>query len=192
MATPRPSKREPRPPRPPRPPLTEVDLATFDAAALEADGLRDARLSQANLANLRARRALLERVELHGCRMTGIQLAESILRDVTIADSRVDLAAFRFCRIERVVFRGCQLAELDLVEAELSSVVFEDCDLTGADITHARFARCEMRGCTLDGLVGAERLRGVAMPWPDIVGMAGQLAAVLGIEVIGEDDDEEA
>jgi uncharacterized protein YjbI with pentapeptide repeats len=191
MAPARRSQRKPAPPRPPREPLAEIDPAALDDRALEADGLRDVRLRHANLANLRARRTSVERVELHGCRMTGIQLAESALRDVTLADCRMDLAALRFCTVERVVFRGCQLQELDLVEAQLSSVVFEDCDLSGADLGHARFARSELRGCTLDGIVGAERLRGVAMPWPDVVGFAGQLAAAVGITVLFDDEEEE-
>lgn len=171
-------------PRAPRQPLTEIDVAVLDDAALEAEGLRDVVLAHANLANRRGRRVLVERVRLTGCRMTGIQLAESTIRDAEIVDCRVDLAAFRMTRLERVVFQGCQLQELDLVEAQLSSVVFEACDLTGADFSHARFGRCEMRGCTLTGAVGIERLRGVAMPWSDIVGLAGEMAAAIGIRML--------
>jgi hypothetical protein len=41
-------------------------------------------------------------------------------------------------------------------------------------------------GCDLEGLRGAERLRGVAMPWPDIVAAAGTFAAAVGVTVAGE------
>ncbi|MDO8213704.1 pentapeptide repeat-containing protein [Conexibacter sp. CPCC 206217] len=180
----------PRPPRAPRKPHAEIDLDALDDKELEAEGLRDVVLDNANLANRRGVRVLVERARLHGCRMTGIQLAESTLRDVVIEDSRVDLAAFRVSRFERVVFRRCQLQELDLVEAELSSVVFDDCDLSGADFSHARFRLSEMRGCTLDAIVGAERLRGVAMPWTDVVGLAGTLAAAIGIGVLENDQED--
>lgn len=178
----------PLPPRAPRQPLVSVDPALLDDATLEADGLQDVVLEQANLANRRGRRVLVQRVRLHGCRMTGMQLAESTLRDVVVEDCRVDLAAFRMTRFERVVFRGCLLQELDLVEAQLSSVVFEECDLRGADLSHATFHRCELRGCRLEGLIGAERMRGIAMPWPDVIGFAGELAAAVGIRVLGEED----
>lgn len=161
----------------------------LDDDALEADGLIDVVLDQANLANRRGRRVLVQRARLRGCRMTGIQLAESTLRDVVIEDCRVDLAAFRVTRFERVVFRRCQLQELDLVEAQLSSVVFEQCDLTGADFSHALFRRCEMRGCRLEAIMGAERLRGVAMPWDDVVGLAPTLAAAIGIGIIDQEED---
>jgi uncharacterized protein YjbI with pentapeptide repeats len=66
-------------------------------------------------------------------------------------------------------------------------VRFDGCDLTGADFTGVRIDRCELRGCTLDALAGAERLRDAAMPWADIVGHAGLLAAALGIRVLDDD-----
>ncbi len=182
----------PLPPRAPRQPLTELDPALLDDATLKEDGLRDVVLAHANLANRRGLHVLVERVRLTGCRLTGIQLAESNVRDLEVVDSRVDLAAFRMSRLERVVFRGCQLQELDLVEAELRSVVFDGCDLTGADFRNARFQRCQMRGCTLTDSLGIDRLRGVSMPWPDLVGLTGELAAAIGIGIIDPEEDEAA
>lgn len=158
----------------------------LDEEALR-EGPRDAVVERANLANLRVHRAMVERVVLRGCRMTGFQLSESTLRDVVIEDCRMDLAALRFTRIERVLFRGCMLQELDLTEARLSSVVFENCDLTRADFAFATFARSELRGCTLDEVSSVERLRGVSMPWPEIVGFAGPMAAALGISAIDDE-----
>jgi hypothetical protein len=53
-------------------------------------------------------------------------------------------------------------------------------------VTQASFARCELRGCILDGMRGADRLRGVAMPWEDIVASAGTFAAAVGVTVIDD------
>ena len=61
---------------------------------------------------------------------------------------------------------------------------FESCVLAAASVDTATFDRCELRGCELTDLVGAERLRGVRMPWPDVVQIAGLLAAANGIEVV--------
>jgi uncharacterized protein YjbI with pentapeptide repeats len=66
-------------------------------------------------------------------------------------------------------------------------VRFDDCDLSEIDLTGAAFADCEMRGCTLDGLRGADRLRGVAMAWEDIVASAGTFAAALGVRALDDD-----
>ena len=70
------------------------------------------------------------------------------------------------------------LAQAEFREALLRSVRFEHCDLTEADIT----------GLRLDGLAGAERLRGAAMPWGDIVGHAGVFAAALGIRLLDAEE----
>ena len=101
-------------------------------------------------------------------------------------DCRIDLATFAGTTFERVVFDGCMLAQAEFREALLRSVRFEHCDLTEADLTGLRIDGCELRSCTLDGLAGAERLRGAAMPWGDIVGHAGVFAAALGIRLLDE------
>ena len=63
---------------------------------------------------------------------------------------------------------------------------FEGCDLSGADISGARLERCSMRRCTLEGLRGVDRLRGVAMPWDDILAAAGVFAGELGVQLLEE------
>ena len=41
-----------------------------------------------------------------------------------------------------------------------------------------------MHSCTIEAVRGLGSLRGVAMPWADIVGHAGEFAAALGIRVL--------
>jgi uncharacterized protein YjbI with pentapeptide repeats len=85
-----------------------------------------------------------------------------------------------------VAFSGCDLREADFRQARCTSVAFSGCDLTGADISGARFEGCSIAGCTLDGLRGVDRLRGVAMPWADIVAAAGVFAGELGVRLLDE------
>ena len=59
----------------------------------------------------------------------------------------------------------------------------ERCPLVGATLSEATLGRVELRGCDLEGLRGAERLRGARMPWADIVASAATFAATLGIVV---------
>ena len=80
-----------------------------------------------------------------------------------------------------MAFRDCRLEEADFYGATLTSVLFERCPLVGATLSEATLGRVELRGCDLEGLKGAERLRGARMPWPDIVASAGTFAATLGI-----------
>ena len=89
--------------------------------------------------------------------------------------------------MERVTFEDCLLAQTDFLEARLRSVRFHSCELARADFRGAQLEHCEFRRCDLTELQGVESLRGAAMEWVDILGLAGALAATLGIEVLDAD-----
>jgi uncharacterized protein YjbI with pentapeptide repeats len=166
--------------------LVEARLADVDASSGRIAGLRwvDVVVDRGNLANLAAPEPSLTRVVFTGTRLTGIPWTRGRLTDVVFRDCRIDLATFAGTTFERVAFDGCLLAQTDFGGALLRSVRLDHCDLTEADLGELRIDGCELRSCTLDGLVGAERLRGAAMPWADVVGHAALLAHALGIRVL--------
>jgi uncharacterized protein YjbI with pentapeptide repeats len=164
-------------PRTPYPPESESE---------SDDEFLDATFEDADWSNRRETRFSARRVEFLRARLTGAQLPESTLIDVTFADCRADLASFRFAKLERVVFRDCRLEEADFYGAELEDVLFERCDLRLASIDGVRITRVELRGCNLEGMQGAEALRGARMPWSDIVGNAPLFAVALGIEILDD------
>ena len=143
--------------------------------------LADTAIRGADLANVRAPKAALRRVLVEQARLTGAELAEASFGDVTFDGCRIDLASLAAARMERVVFADCDLRETSLAEAVLRDVRFERCDLAGVDLDRIRIQRVELHGCKLDGIRSVENLRGAAMPWDDIVGNAGLLAAAVGI-----------
>jgi uncharacterized protein YjbI with pentapeptide repeats len=161
--------------------LLDVDLT---GSVLTRARMLDLILSGGSVANVRADDASVRRVRSERVRATGINLAASHLEDVTFIDCRIDLANFRFAQLERVRFEDCRLNEADFYEAKLSSTVFEDCDLSGVSWSGATFERSEMRGCDLAGSGGLERLRGVRMPWADVIRSANEIARAAGIEII--------
>jgi uncharacterized protein YjbI with pentapeptide repeats len=167
----------------------ELQLAGEDVSGARVRGveLTDVVLRDCNASNLTAVKSSLSRCAFAGCRMTGLALPDSTLEDVRFGDCLIDLAAFGFSRFRRVIFDGCILRDADFTDARLESVRFHRCELDRATFTGARFAKSEMRGCTLEGIRGIEGLKGVAMDWSDVVGLAGTFAAALGIEVLDED-----
>jgi len=84
------------------------------------------------------------------------------------------------------VFRDCRLEEADFYGAELEDVLFERCDMRLASIDGIKSTRVELRDCNLEGLQGAGALRGVRMPWNDVVGNGAVFAAGLGIEIVDD------
>ena len=164
--------------------LTGVELA---GSRLEHLGITDTQLTGCDLANLQSPRASATRAAISTSRLTGIALPEAVLRDVAIRGCRVDLASFGFTRLARVTFEDCLLVQTDFLEAQLESVRFHRCDLTRSDFRGAKLEHCEFRRSDLTDVQGVDSLRGAAMEWPDIIGMAGVWAAALGIEVLDQD-----
>jgi uncharacterized protein YjbI with pentapeptide repeats len=169
-----------KPPGSPYPP----DADDAPVTATELGDLVDAVATDLDWANEQIRGWSAQRAELHRCRLTGAELAEATLRDVAFDECRLDLVGLRHARLERVVFRDCRLSECDFYGATLQDVLFERCELREATFSECKLERVELRGCDLQGLRGAEALRGARMTWNDVVENAPLFAAVLGIEVV--------
>jgi uncharacterized protein YjbI with pentapeptide repeats len=145
--------------------------------------LHDARLDGADLANVDLQGAHLSRLEIANCRMTGAQLIETTLVDVTLTGCHLDFGNLTLARLDRVVFRDCRLEEASLDQTQLRDVRFESCDLRRATFGQSLHQRVRLDGCRLDGLRTISDLKGVTMPFPDIVDQAQAFAAALGIAV---------
>jgi uncharacterized protein YjbI with pentapeptide repeats len=169
-----------KPPRSPYPPDCD------DGVGHEADfdGLVDVVVADRDWAGRRALRFSARRAVLRRCRLTGAELAEAVLGDVTFDECRLDLAGLRHAKLERVVFRDCRMGECDLYGSSLKDVLFERCELREATLSATTLDRVELRGCELTGLRGADALRGARMPWGDVVENAGLFASALGLEVV--------
>ncbi|HET6508761.1 MAG TPA: pentapeptide repeat-containing protein [Baekduia sp.] len=153
--------------------------------------LHDAELVGADLANVDLAKGHVDRVVLQDCRLTGAQLIETTIKDATFTGCRIDFAVLAAARLDRVLFRGCDLREVSLEQAQLRDVRFESCDLSRATLDQSRHQRVLLEGCRLEGVRSLQDLRGIAMPWPDIVDQAGALAAALGIAVARDPDEDE-
>ena len=150
----------------------------------ELEDLDDAVADGLDWANRKAFRVFLRRAEVRRCRLTGAELAEARLEDVTFDDCRLDLVGLRAASLERVVFRDCRMAECELNAATLTDVLFENCELRQATLSGARVKRVELRGCDLTGLRGVEALKGVRMLWNDVLENGPLFAAALGVEIV--------
>lgn len=172
-----------KPPSSPYPP----GLGDGPRRGIDLGDLVDVAGADLDWAGVRALGFCAHRVELRRCRLTGADLAEGTLTDVTFDECRVDLVGLRYARLERVVFRDCRLSECDLYGATLNDVLFERCDLREATFSAARLRRVELRACDLTGIHGAEALRGARMAWNDVLQNAVLFASSVGIEIVSDD-----
>ena len=145
--------------------------------------LADVILRDCGFSNLDGREGRLSRVEVHRSQLVGFVLDRGDVRDLRVVDSSLQLASFASATLRNVVFERVNLAEATFMHARLESVAFVDCRLQGADFRHVTLAGCLIRGSSLDGVLGVESLRGLRMPWPDVLASAAALAVALGIDV---------
>lgn len=161
--------------------------ANLSGARLMSLFLSDCELLRCDLSNAAVPNGSMRRVVISGGRLTGLAWTTGEVRDTVIRDCRADMATFEGTKFERVAFEDCDLREVDFRQGRFESVAFRRCDLSRAELGNARFSGdSEMSGCTLDGLRGVDRLRGVAMPWPDILAAAGTFAAEIGVRLLEE------
>ncbi len=161
--------------------LLAVTLADGDAPGLE---LRDVILRRCDLSNVDARSGSLHRVEIHESRLVGFGLSGGEAADVRVIGSSLRLASFAGARLRSVVFRGVDLTEATFLDAQLDGVGFLGCRLAGCDFRGARVRASAIRGANLDGVLGVEALRGIEMPWTDVLASAAAMAAALGITIV--------
>jgi uncharacterized protein YjbI with pentapeptide repeats len=161
--------------------IVDADLSD---ASMDRASLRDVEWVGGTLANARVLDGHLRQTRLERVRATGLNCTRAQLHNVVFAECRLDLASFRASTMERVRFEGCRLEDADFFETTFSSVVFVDCDLRSADWSGVTFTRSELRGCELTGGTSLDRLRGVRMPWDDVIRSAGEIAIAAGIEIV--------
>lgn len=169
-----------------KPPITPYAPDPDDEAdpVVDLGDMVDLIVSGTDWANQSARGAVLRRVELGDCRLTGAEMAEAVIADTVFAGCRLELTGLRRAQLERVVFRDCTMGECDLYAAVLKDVLFERCRLQAATFSEAAMERVELRGCDLTGVLGAEALRGARMPFADVVANGPLFASALGIEAV--------
>jgi uncharacterized protein YjbI with pentapeptide repeats len=168
--------------------LAEFTQCRFENADLGGTTLdrvvfSDCVFDHSNLANLRATKSSLVRVELSVLRMTGFQWTDGRLRDVRFTDSRIDLSSFRFTNFVSVVFDRCNLTGVDFVNADLRGAEFSGCDLSGAQFSHAKMEGARFADCVLADIVGVTSWDGAIVRSHDLVTLSYTLAAALGIRI---------
>ena len=165
--------------------VTDSDVSGVTLAPAERLSLtlRDTVLRDSDISNQRAEGASLRRVEIRSTRALGLNVSELDARDVRVSGSTMSLASFAYGRLEDCVFESVDLREAVFMQAALVGVAFIDCDLSGADFRGATLERCHLRRSRIEGILGADSLRGLRMPWGDVLEAAGVFAAALGIEI---------
>ncbi len=108
-----------------------------------------------------------------GASLTAVRFQGSKLGYLNLAGANLD----------DVIFDGCELGDIDARGATLRNVGFSDCTIDELNVTEARLSKVDLSGASLRSLIGVDNLRGAIINHAQLVDLAPQLAAQLGLEV---------
>jgi len=141
---------------------------------------KDVRFVGCDLANVRAHRLVLLRVEFVDCRLAGFSSAAVEWQDVLLQDCDLRYAQFQEAKCRNCEFEGCHWEDADLQQADLSGVLFRRCQLARADLRAAHLQNTDFRSSEIEGLqVGTGDLRGAIVD----PAQAMILAHLLGLQI---------
>lgn len=125
----------------------------------------------------------VDRAVFKSTRLSGIQLHESVLKDVSFVDCKLDLANFRFAKLKNVIFDSCVLTEADFAGATFNNVSFDNCELDKADFSNTKCTKLDLRGSSIVDVIGISSLKGAIVSPEQLISLAPQLAAEIGLVV---------
>ena len=163
--------------------------ARFTGARVERVRAVDTLFIDCEFSGAELEEGTITRVRFERCRMSGAVVAGLKATHAVFADCRIDDANFRATSLTDCTFDQCDLRAADFYGASLVRSRFAGCDLSGTEFSKATLDSVSLRGSKLEGLRGADRLRGAIIGSDQLVPVALALFAALGITV---DDDEEA
>lgn len=173
--------------------LEDVEVATSHLVNVRLTGRRferlrmvDVLIEDSELSGVSIAEGSWTRVELRRCRLSGMVASKLKASHVRLTDCRADGAMFRMTRWEQAELRDVDLRHADFYASTMAGVRLLGCDLTGADFTKAVMAGAALHGSTVEGLKGADSLRGVVIASDQVLALAAPMLVALGIAV---DDD---
>lgn len=182
-----------------------VHFAGLDFAGQSADdaAFLGCRLERCGLDGVSMRRARIAECLLDELHATALDAVDSIWRDtlvtvrrvgallatgaswssVRVRGGRLDLLDLSGARLAGVALEACVIGELDLGSAEARGLTFEGCEVELLDVVGARLTGADLTGASVRAVRGVDGLRGAVVTPAQLVELAPQLAAHLGIKV---------
>lgn len=161
----------------------------FTGAVLSEARLRDCVFERCELSGAMLDEAAIDRCEFVDCQLAGVVLAGSRLRHVRFDRCRMGGASLRLAAASPVWFADCDLTDADLYRAQMAGVGLVDCLLDGADVSQADLSGGVLFGSDLSGLVGGASIRDVSIDATQVLPLAVQVFAALGVTIVDRSTD---
>ena len=165
---------------------THIVNSSFIASDLNHLEMVDVLVEGSDFSGALMEEAVFSRVAFRNCRMSGLSMPRSQVRDLSFDDVRLDDVNLRRGTGERVLFEHVNLQRGDLYAVHFTSACFFDCDLRAVDLSEAKLRGAKFHGSDLSEINGGECLRDIVIDSSQVLPLAVRVFASLGIRV--EDD----
>lgn len=175
----------------------------FEGQAADDAAFLGCRFERCGLGGVSMRRARVAECLVEDLQASSLDVADSTWRDslltvrrvgalmatgaswasVRVRGGRLDLVDLSGAKLHGVAFEGCVIGELDLGTCEARGLTFEDCEIELLDVTGARLFAADLTGAAIGAVKGVAGLRGATVTPAQLVDLAPQLAAHLGLRV---------
>jgi uncharacterized protein YjbI with pentapeptide repeats len=160
--------------------------AIFVGAELVRARLTDTVFQRCDLSWASLVHGAFARVEFVDCRLSSADFSGGQWHDVSFRECRLSDANMRMTSAERAYFDGCDLSRADLYGAQLVGAGIFNSNLSEAQISKAALKGARLHGSNVDGIKGAEALRGSTISSAQVLPVSFQILATMGISVDDE------
>lgn len=134
---------------------------TFTETAFTSAELTDVIFEKCDLSNVDFSDAVIHRTEFKDCKMIGINLSGTTLRNILFDNCLADYAAFRFANIKQVIIQDSFLSKADFSYCKLQKFEFSRCTIDQVQFSGTELNGIDLSDCSFSGLgVFVENLKG--------------------------------
>ena len=162
---------------------TEFVRASATGARFPDCRLLDVRFDRLDAPDLAASHSTWRDVEIVGSRLGTLGLDDSTVNRLRFDRCKVGFLGLQGARVQDMVIEGCVVEELDLSDAVASRVAFRDTTIGQLRLRGSRLSHVDLRGARLGLVEPVAGLRGAVVTVEQVLDLAPDLAAALGILV---------
>lgn len=165
--------------------LSEVNASdvNFSQAVLEQTNFIDCIFKRCEFTAAVLASASWQRIAINNGRFSGLQIYNSVLKDVIFEDCKMNLVNFRNSKLKDLQFKNCDLTEADFYDAQLQNVSFENCTLFKTEFSGAALKKVDLRTSDISNIFGVGSLGGAIIDSAQLMNLAPVLALQYKITV---------
>lgn len=155
----------------------------FSMVTMEKFEIANSEIKSSNFSGGKFPESSWRTVTIDATRCSGLDLQNSILKNIRFSNSKLDIVNFRFATIENMLFENCVLDDADFYGARLKNVDFINCTISKITFANAKMNAVDLSKSTIETINGIASLKGVTINYDQLIQLAPYFATEAGIKI---------